>query len=63
MMSQYNPNLNQAVVDDHRRALVAAAAKRRLAAAVSPVSPPSERSERFLPPANEVSRFSPQRTK
>jgi hypothetical protein len=51
MMSQYNPNLNQAVVDDHRRALVAAASRRRLTA----VSPPSERSE--------VSGFSPQRTK
>ena len=59
MMSQYNPNLNQAVVDDHRRALVAAASRRRLAA----VSPSSEPSEPFLPPANQVSRFSPPRTK
>ena len=63
MMSQYNPNLNQAVVDDHRRALVAAASRRRLAAVSPPISPPSERSEPFLPPANEVSHFSPQRTK
>jgi len=50
MMSQYNPNLNQAVVDDHRRALVAAASRRRLAAVGQPAVAGS-------------GCFSPQRTK
>lgn len=57
MMSQYNPNLNQAVVDDHRRALVAAASRRRLARA------PARGLRLFVPPANQVRRLSPQRTK